>query len=98
MGRRGAALRVRRRPTWVDLTIATPGGTHVARVELEQPLGHQDEVVKALFGLVRRARTASGEQGQTSPERRRHVRDERGLPRDAVSLVGCWRRSDAPRG
>ncbi|GIU90054.1 MAG: hypothetical protein KatS3mg010_1153 [Acidimicrobiia bacterium] len=29
---------------------------------------------------------------------RRHVRSERGLPRDAVSLLAYWRRADVGTG
>src|SRR4051794_12701174 len=53
----------------VDLLVGDDDGEHAARVEFAEPVSDPMQWIDALFGLVRRARTVSGEVGETTVER-----------------------------
>ena len=52
----------------LDATLTVPEGTRPARIEFAEPVEDAGRITRALFELVERARTLSGEEGMTAAE------------------------------
>lgn len=56
-------------PLGIDATVTDPSGDHSVRLDFAVDVTVPDHLTEALFDLLARARSASGEDGQTSAER-----------------------------